>query len=100
MEEQPQLVGRGLCAGCTICGEMGFPRLDVIFRLPPPAIDLLVEPAGRALFEIGDDEAGVGPLIADFDAGDDPLDAAPAFSAVVECLEAAHLADRKSPRLN
>ena len=71
---------------------MGFPGLDVIFRLASPAIDLFVEPAWRALFEIGDDEAGVGTLVADFNPGDDPLDAAPTFRAVVEGLEAARLA--------
>ena len=71
---------------------MRFPRLDVVFRLTAPTIDLLVEPAGRALFEIGDNKAGVSALVADFDAGDDPLDAAPAFGTVVERLEAARLA--------
>lgn len=39
---------------------MGLPCLDVIFSLAPPAVDLLVEPARRALLEFGDDEAGVG----------------------------------------
>ena len=71
---------------------MGFPRLDVVLGLASSAIDLFVEPAGRALFEIGDDEAGVGALVADFDAGDDPLDAAPTLRAIVERLEAAQFA--------
>ena len=92
MEEQPHLVGSGLCAGCAIRGEMGFPGLDVIFGLSTPTVDPFVEPAGRALFEIGCDEASVGTLIADFDAGENAFDAAPAFGAVVKCLEAAHLA--------
>ena len=64
----------------------------MVFCLTSAAVDLFVEPAGRALFEIGDDEAGVGALIADFDPGDDPLDPAPAFGAIVERLEAAHFA--------
>ena len=64
----------------------------MVFRLTAPTIDLLVKPAGRALFEIGDDKAGVSALVADFDAGDDPLDPAPAFGTVVEGLEAARLA--------
>ena len=92
MEEQPQLVGCGPGARRAISGEMGFPGLDVIFRLASPAIDLFVEPAWRALFEVGDDKAGVGTLVADFDPGDDPLDAAPAFRAVVKGLEAARFA--------
>ena len=86
------MVGGGPGAGCAIGGEVGFPGLDVIFRLASPAIDLLVQPAGRALLEICNDEAGVRALIADLDAGDDPLDAAPAFRAVVEGLGAMRLA--------
>ena len=61
----------------------------MIFCLASTAIDLFVEPARRTLFEIGDDEAGVGALIAHFDAGNDPLDAAPALGAVIKCLEPA-----------
>jgi len=68
---------------------MGFPGLDVIFSLASSTIDLFVEPARRTLFEIGDDEAGVGALITHFDAGNDPLNAAPAFGAIVEGLEPA-----------
>lgn len=92
MKEQPQLVGCGSGARCSICGEMGFPRLDVVFGLAPPTIDVFIEPAGRAFLEIGDDKARVSALIADFDAGDDPLDPAPTFGAIVEGLEAAYLA--------
>lgn len=47
MEKQAQLVGRGPGAGSAIGGEVGVPGLDVILRLASPAIDLLVEPAGR-----------------------------------------------------
>jgi len=67
-------------------------RLDVIFGLAAPAVDILVKDTGVACFQIGDDEARVWPFRADFDARDDPLDAAPAFGAVVELLEAAELA--------
>ena len=42
--------------------------------------------------QIGDDETRIGPFRADFDAGDDPLDAAPALGAVEELLETADLA--------
>ena len=92
VEEQAKLVGGGLGAGCAIGGEVGFPGFDVVFSLAPPAIDLFIEPARRALFEIGDDKACVGPLFADFDAGDDTLHAAPTSGAIVEGLEAAGLA--------
>jgi len=71
---------------------MGFPGLDVVFGLTASAIDLFVKPAGRTLFETGDDKAGVSALSTDLDTGDDPLDPAPAFGAIVECLEAAHFA--------
>src|SRR5277367_6499602 len=54
----------------------------MIFGLAAPAIDILVERAGVGFAQIGDDETGVGSFRADFDAGDDPLDAAPAFRAV------------------
>lgn len=70
---------------------MGFPRLDVVFGLAPPTIDVFIEPAGRAFLEIGDDKTRVNALIADFDAGDNALDPAPAFGAIVEGLEAAYL---------
>jgi hypothetical protein len=42
----------------------------VVFGLAAPAIDILVERAGVALLEIGDDEACVGTLRASLDAGD------------------------------
>jgi hypothetical protein len=50
--------------------------------LAAPAITILVENAGIALVEIGDDKARVGPLRASLDASDDPLDAAPTRGAV------------------
>jgi len=67
---------------------MRLPRLDVIFGLAAPAVDILVKDAGVARFQIGDDEARVWPFRADFDARDDPLNAAPARSSVEELLEA------------
>src|SRR5208337_1434825 len=57
-----------------------------------PAIDLFIEQASVSLVQIGDDEARVGPFGANLDAGDDALDAAPAFGAVEELLEAAYFA--------
>src|SRR5260370_11219926 len=71
---------------------MRLPGFDMIFGLAAPAIDILVERARVALVQIGDDEARVRPFRADFDAGDDPLDAAPALGAVIKLLEAAELA--------
>src|ERR1035437_5821968 len=71
---------------------MRLPGFDVIFGLAAPAVDILIEHAGIALLEIGDDEACVGPFRANLDAGDDALDAAPALGPVIKLLEAAHLA--------
>jgi hypothetical protein len=71
---------------------MRLPRFDVIFSLAAPAIDIVVNDTGVAEFQVRDDKTCVGPFRADFDAGDDPLDAAPARGAVEEFLEAAELA--------
>src|SRR5207344_1935868 len=57
-----------------------------------PAVDILVERLGLSAGEVGDDEAGVGALIADLDAGDDALNPAPTGGAVDELLEAPELA--------
>ena len=47
-------------------------RLDQVFRLATGAVELLVQPARRAV-EVGDDEAAVGALSRGFDPGDDLL---------------------------
>ena len=71
---------------------MGLEGFDVVLGLPASAIEVFVKHAGVAHFQVGDDEAGVGALRADFDAGDDALDPAPALRAVIEFLETAQLA--------
>jgi hypothetical protein len=71
---------------------MRLPRLDAIFGLASPAVDILVKDTGVAELQVRDDEARVWPFRADFDARDDPLDAAPARSSVEELLDAAELA--------
>src|SRR5664279_204867 len=71
---------------------MRLPGLDVVFGLAAPAIDILIKGAGVVALQVRDDEACVGPIRAGLDAGDDTLDATPAFGAVEELLEAAHLA--------
>src|SRR5271169_6425598 len=71
---------------------MRLPGLELVFRLTAPAVDILVKDTGVADLQISDDEACVGPVRSDFDAGDDPLDAAPARGPVEELLEAARLA--------
>src|SRR5271169_2321293 len=92
MQEQPKLVGCRPRAGRAIRRQMGLPGLDMVFGLAAPAIDILVEPASVAFAQIGDDEAGVRSFHARFDAGDDPLDPAPALRAVEERHETTKLA--------
>jgi len=91
VQEQPELVRRSLRARGAVGRQMRLPRFDVVFGLAAPAIDILVKDTGVARFQIGDDKACVGPFRADFDACDDPLDAAPARGPVEELLEAAEL---------
>ena len=91
MQEQPELVGRGLGARGAVGRQMRLPGLDVVFRLAAPAVDILVKYTGVADLQVGDNEACVGPVRAGLDAGYDPLDAAPARGPVEELLEAAPL---------
>ena len=63
----------------------------MVFSLAAPAIEILVEPASVAFAQIGDDEAGVRSFRARFDAGDDPLDPAPALRAIEKFLETTKL---------
>ena len=79
---------------------MRLPRFDVVFSLAAPAVDILVKDTGVARFQIGDDEACVGPFRADFDACDNPLDVAPARGPVEELLEAARCVSSRSAAAN
>ena len=92
VQEQPELVGRGLGARGAVGRQMRLPGLDMVFRLAAPAVDILVKYTGVADLQVGDDEACVGPFRAGLHTGDDPLDAAPAGGPVEELLEAARLA--------
>jgi hypothetical protein len=58
-------------------------RLDQIFGLPAPTIDLVVERFWQAR-QIGDNEAAVGTLRSSLDAGDDAALDRPAFGSVAE----------------
>ena len=40
VQEQPELVGRGLGAGGAVGRQMRLPGLDVVFRLAAPAVDI------------------------------------------------------------
>src|SRR5450432_3791605 len=71
---------------------MSLPGFDEVLGLAAPAVDVLIEPAGVALFQIGDDEARVRPLRAGLDAGNDAFDQAPTRGPVVKPLESSGFA--------
>ena len=66
VEEQAELVGGCPGAGSAVSGEMTLPGLDMIFGNAAPAIDMLVQRFRSAAGKVGDDEPGIGPLLADF----------------------------------
>ena len=57
VQEQPQLVGGGLRARRAVGRQVGLPGFDMVLGLAAPAVHVLIEPAGVALFQIGDDKA-------------------------------------------
>ena len=95
VQEQTELVGGGRGTRGTVGGEVGFPGLDVVFRLAASAVEILVEGAAAAVGEGGDDEACIGAVAAGLDAGDDAADPAPGVCGVEELLEAADLASAR-----
>lgn len=82
MQEQPELIGRGLGAGGSVGGKMGLPGLDVVFGCAAPAVKVLVKRFGPAAGQIGDDETVISSLAADHDTSGDALYAAPTGGAV------------------
>src|SRR4051812_7764678 len=92
MQKQPELVGGCLGAGGAIDSKVRLPRLDVIFRVAAPAIDLVIEHAGVSGPQARDDEAGVCSVGPGLNASDDALDPAPAGGAVIKLRVTAHLA--------
>src|SRR3954451_19483726 len=92
MQKEAELVGGGLRAGGPIGSQVRLPRLDVVLRRAAPAIHLFIEYARGSGWPARDDEAGFCPVGPGLDAGDDPLDPAPAGGAVVELRITAHLA--------
>src|SRR5215207_6384526 len=92
MQKQPELVGGCLGAGGTIGSKVRLPRLDVIFRIAAPAINVLIKGTSVSGRQARDDEAGVCSIGPSLNAGDHPLNPAPARGAVVEFRVAAHLA--------
>ena len=65
-------------------------QLDEVLGLPARAIEGVVNPFRRAVFDVGDDEAGVEPERGGFDAGDGAPLAVPGFGLVACFGIAAH----------
>ena len=65
-------------------------RLDQVFGLSAPTIELLVERFWQAR-QVGEDEAAVGPLRSGLDTGNDAALDGPAFGSVAEIAPAADL---------
>src|SRR3954469_5823108 len=92
MQKQPELVGGCLGAGGPIGSKVRLPRLDVVLCVAASAIDVFIKHTSVSGRQARDDEAGVCPVGTGLDASDDPLDPAPARSAVVKLREAAYVA--------
>ena len=65
-------------------------QLDEVLGLPARAIEGVVNPFGRAVFDVGDDEADVEPERRGFDAGDGAPLAVPGLGLVAGLGVAAH----------
>ena len=102
VQNKADLVGERRAARRAIGGELGLVQLDEIFRLPARAIEAFVEPFGRAVVEIGDDEADVEPEPRGFDAGDGASFRVPGTGPVAGLGLAAHdiLVDERAFRAN
>src|ERR1044072_8179604 len=88
MQKQAELVGARLGAGRAIGRKVRLPGFDVVLCFATSAINLFVEHTSVSGRQARDDEAGVCPLGTRLDAGDDPLDPAPARSTVVKLRKA------------
>src|ERR1700677_1611372 len=76
--------------GRSIGSELRLVQFNEVLGLSARAIEGVVDPFGRAVFDVGDDEAGVEPERSGFDAGDGAPLAAPGFGLVARFGVAAH----------
>src|ERR671913_231767 len=101
MQKQPELVGGCLGAGGTIGSQVRLPRLDVMFRVAAPAIDVFIKDTSVSGRQARDDEAGVCSVGAGLNAGDDALDPAPArISVVGQFVRMARSSRRRRARIS
>lgn len=90
VKDEPHLVGgRGPAAG-AVGGELGLVQLDQVLGLAAGAVEVGIEPFGRAGRDVGDDVADVETEPRRFDAGRDAALPCPGFGGVGGLGEAAH----------
>src|SRR5438270_7863426 len=77
VQEEPELIGLPARARGLVGARVEFHILDQVLHAPARAVHLLVENLSST-FEVGDDEAHVGPHVCRLDAGDDLALLAPA----------------------
>ena len=59
VQNEPNLIGDRRTARRSIGSQLGFVELDEVLRLSARAIEVVVKPFRRAMFDVGDDEADV-----------------------------------------
>ena len=89
VQQEPNLIGDSGTAGRAIRRELRLVQLDQVLRLSACAIQALVKPLGRAVFEIGD-EADIEAERRGFNARDGAALAGPGFGLVAGLGITAH----------
>ena len=82
MQDEPNLIGDSGTAGCAIRRELRLVQLDQVLRLTARAIQAVVDPFRRAVFESCDDETDIEAERRGFDARDGAALAGPGFGLV------------------
>src|SRR5215831_287777 len=92
MQKQPELIGLKAMARRAIRLQVAFVILDLVFRLAPSTVYLLVEHLGAGLLHIRDDKARVDTLLTDFDLDHHAARTRPRGGLVAGRVEAGDLA--------
>ena len=82
VQNEADLVADAGTAGGSIGSELRLVQFNEVLGLSARAIEGAVDPFGRDVFDVGDNEAGVEPERRGFDAGDGAPLAAPGFGLV------------------
>lgn len=90
VQNQPHLVGSGVPAGGAVGGELALVQLDQVHGLSAGAVQLGVEPCGRAGRDVGDPVANVEAEPGRLDAGGDAALLPPGLGRMRGLGKAAH----------